>query len=328
MKIDEFRKGVHAHAFPQQAVTAQQADAFANWLLNQGLTLFEEAFSEETAQSIPSIGDGKLIEQAYPKGLNDINSKQGQQAFYTANARVFITECRRIASNIAAAPAGPESDVFASRHHELLRKLALDGLVLLADWARCLQGVDGIYGIGKNTLHDFFQISHAADQLMFAGSSLFAFTDNATDSATALLRVAIETRLRFGFGLLGIVDKASQVVTPLNLSKVLAAVKSHESNIRLGIPLAHIERLYGWSNIYVHTGLKHYTWSPIFASRYLIPLLRGGNYPGGTGVNAGIQINTATLTAVQLEVANIYTLDPTKSELLSLEPHQCAVILL
>src|SRR4051812_3796533 len=114
MKIDEFRQGVQSHAVTQ-CVTAQQVGAFANWLLNEGVTLFEEAFSEETAQSIPSIADGKLIEQAYPKGLNEIDSKQGQQAFYAANARLFITECRWIAGRIAAAPAGTQSDVFASR---------------------------------------------------------------------------------------------------------------------------------------------------------------------------------------------------------------------
>lgn len=142
-----------------------------------------------------------------------------------------------------------------------------------------------------------------------------------------MLRVALETRIRFGFGLLGVLDLSNQTILPLNMSTILAAIKLHESKFKLTIPLQHIERIYGWSNIYVHLGLKHFTWSPIFALDYLNPLLRGGDYPSGTSVHAGIYIGRTTLLEIQDEAKSAYQLDPTKYELVSLPPEHCTVVL-
>lgn len=245
--------------------------------------------------------------------------------FYAANARVFLKTCNMAAGVIAKAKPDPRLDVFASQHYSLLQNMALDALTLLADWATSIQGIPAMYGIGKNSFHDSFQISHATEQLIFKGSPLFAFADLATDSATALLRVALETRIRFGLGLLGVRDLASGSVEPLNMSKVLEAIKPHESRFKLAVPLQHIERLYGWSNIYVHVGLKSFAWSPIFALDYLKPLLRGGSYPGGSSVNAGIYIDKATLLDIQAETRTIIGLDATKKELMTIPPEGCGV---
>ena len=133
-----------------------------------------------------------------------------------------------------------------------------------------------------------------------------------------MLRVAVET---------GVLDLSNQTILPLNMSTILAAIKLHESKFKLTIPLQHIERIYGWSNIYVHVGLKHFTWSPIFALNYLNPLLRGGDYPGGTSVHAGIYTDRATLLEIQDEAKSAYQLDLTKYELVTISPEQCAVVL-
>jgi len=298
--IDKFRQELQHHIATQPTSHQQVAD-FAAWLKNEGILLFSAAFKEETGRPIPSLPDDKLIEQAYPKGLNELDKKAQQQAFYSANARIFVTECESVAKTICQVDANSVSDYFSSHHFALLRNLALDAQVLLADWAKTLMDVPGMYGIGKTRLHSAFQISHAADQLVYGGSPYFSFSDNATDAGIALLRVCIETRLRFGFGVLGVLDKNTQAISPLNLSLLLEAIEAHEASMTLAVPLQHIQRLYGWSNIYVHVGLKHYFWSPIFALRYLNRLLRGGRYPGGSGVDAGIMIDQKTLQGVVSE---------------------------
>ncbi|VVE57435.1 hypothetical protein PHO31112_05194 [Pandoraea horticolens] len=324
--IDEFRK-----EFQQCTVlgtpSPQHAIDLASWLKAQGIQLFKDAFAQETNHSVPDLPDERLIEQAYPKGLNEIDKKQAQQAFYASNAKIFSETCAWIAEGVINASTDARSEPFAYQHYSLLRNLALDAQTLLDDWAALTQETPAMYGIWKNSLHDFFQISHAAEQLMFGGSPFFAFADLATDSGAALLRVALETRIRFGFGLLGVLDRSNQTVLPLNMSKVLAAIKLHESKFKLAIPLQHIERIYSWSNIYVHVGLKHFTWSPIFALKYLNPLLRGGDYPGGTGVNAGIYIDKATLLDIQKEAETAYQLDTTKFELVTISPERCSAIL-
>ncbi len=324
--IDEFRQEFHQHSIfgtpsPQHAVD------IANWLKARGIQLFKDAFAQETNQAVPNLPNNKLIEQAYPKSLNETEKKQAQQTFYTSNAQIFSMTCTSIAEAVIKASTDPRSEAFASQHYSLLRNMVLDALALVSDWAATTQETPAMYGIGKNRLHDSFQISHAAEQLMFGGSPFFAFADLATDSGTALLRVALETRIRFGFGLLGVLDLSNQTILPLNMSKILMAIKKHENKFKLKIPLQHIERIYSWSNIYVHVGLKHFTWSPIFALDYLNPLLRGGDYPGGIGVHAGIYIDKATLLEIQNEAKTIYQLDPTKNELMTIPPERCNAIL-
>lgn len=324
--IEQFRQGLQQHSVVG-APNAQNATDLASWLVSNGLRLYEDAFQQETGQRIPNLPDAKLIEQAYPKGMNEIGTKQAQQVFYAANARIFLKRCKIAAEAIEKAQPDPRRDVFASQHYSLLRNMALDAQVLLADWATSMQGVPAMYGIGKNTFHDSFQISHATEQLMFGGSPLFAFADLATDSATALLRVALETRIRFGLGLLAVRDLATGSVEPLNMSKILEAIKFHESKFKLAVPLQHIERIYGWSNIYVHVGLKSFAWSPIFALDYLKPLLRGGAYSGGSSVHSGIYIDKTTLLDIQAKAMTIIGLDATKKELMTIPPERCDVCL-
>lgn len=326
--VDTFRKEFQQFSpLGLGTPSLQQTTDFADWLRSDGIQLFKDAFHQETNQPVPTLPNDKLIEQAYPKNLNEIEKKQGQQAFYASNAQIFADTCCWIASIVAMAGSDPRAEPFASRHHALLHRMTLDALALLADWAALTQGTPAMYGIGKNSWHSAFQISHATEQLMFAGSPFFTFADNATDSGTALLRVALETRIRFGFGLLGVLDVSSQTVLPLNMSTILTAIGHHESRFQLAVPLQHIERIYGWSNIYVHVGLKHFTWSPIFALRYLNPLLRGGKCPGGASVNAGIYIDKATLIAIQNEAESACKIDPTKHKLVSITPEHCSVVL-
>jgi hypothetical protein len=324
--IDEFQQKFHQHS-TLDAPSPQHAKDLANWLRTEGIQLFKDAFRQETSRTVPRLPDDKLIEQAYPKSLNETETKQGQLTFYASNAQIFSSACTWIAESVVKASTDPRSELFASQHYHLLRDMVLDAQTLLSDWAAMTQGTPAMYGIGKNRLHDSFQISHAAEQLMFGGSPFFAFTDLATESGAALLRVALETRIRFGFGLLGVLDLSNQTVLPLNMSMILAAIKLHENKFKVSIPLQHIERIYGWSNIYVHLGLKQFTWSPIFALGYLAPLLRGGAYPGGSSVHAGLYIDKATLLEIQGEVKKTYQLDLAKYKLVTIPPEQCTVAL-
>ncbi|MFJ3411351.1 hypothetical protein [Pseudomonas protegens] len=325
-KIDVFRKEFQQYSSLNNP-DAKQVSNFASWLEERGIPLFKEAFKQETNRPIPSLPDEKLIEQAYPKGLNEIDKKQLQQTFYVSNAQIFVQTCSWIASTVVNASSDPRAEVFSSRHFDLLHYLVLDAMVLLDDWAHLTQDVPAMYGIGKNAWHSASQIALATDQLIFSGSPFFAFTDNSTDSGIALLRIALETRMRFGFGLLGVVELSTQSVLPLNLSTVFKAIDKHQHKFKLAVPLQHIERIYGWSNIYVHIGLKHFMWSPIFALRYMNRLLRGGEYSKGFSVNAGIEIDKATLLAIQDEAETAYNLDSTKYELSKIPVDQCAVVL-
>lgn len=323
-ELDRFRQGLNKYT-PIGQATGKKAKDLAVWLKDDGIDLFSQAFKQETNIPVSSLTGGKLVEQAFPKGLNDIDVKYSQNSYYSANAKIFTETCLRIASVVADAHSSTDNESYASRHYGLLKNLVLDALALLEQWATHNQNVPGAYGVVKNYSHDPLQISHAVEQLMYGGSPFLAFTDNATDAGTALLRVALETRLRFGFGLLGVREIATGAVSPLNLSKVLNAIATHENSMNLAVPLQHISRLYGWSNIYVHVGMKHFTWSPIFASWYLVPILRGVNNSGS--VNSGIRIRRDILVAVQNEAEAAHALKAGE-EIIRVDPEKCSVVLL
>lgn len=121
-----------------------------------------------------------------------------------------------------------------------------------------------------------------------------SFADNHSDTAINQLRMAIEIRLLRGFGVAARVTLAGAVV-PLALSEILEAIAPRKSDITFGVPFEHIERLYRWSNIYMHSGFKQYTWSQIYGLHYLRPFLLGS----GTNTYDGIITRSGIVKQVQ-----------------------------
>ncbi len=95
----------------------------------------------------------------------------------------------------------------------------------------------------------------------------------------------------------------NRAVGSLMLSRILDALTPFQNQITFIVPLPHIIRIYSWSNLYMHAGLKLYTWSPLFALRYLAPFLVGGKAPNGDrSVFAGISASEQTIKDVQKAV--------------------------
>ena len=305
-------------------MSATNPQTLAAWLLQDGFSLYEDAFKEETTTSPSRSGDEQLVQQAFADGPNDIRRKLRQTAFFSANAAIFLKISRLVCERITAAANQPHEEVFRNVHAGLLRKLVLDSQWLLEEWATTNVGVSTVYGIVKTPRHLSLPISHAVQQLYFGGSPFFAFTDNASESAIAVLRVAIETRLRFGFGILGAINKRDGAFVPLKLSLLLAALKQHQASIQLAVPLADIQRIYGWTNTYIHTGLRDYIWLPQFGAMYLNVFLRGGRHRYGNSAFSGIITTKETVVTIQRQIAR--QLRSGKQKLFSLGVDDCEFV--
>jgi len=264
-------KTVLAFAVPDQ----QLLQALLAWHSSTGFTDFIKAFEHETKLRLKNTTrtDKALVEQGFPKNINEYNGKTAWDQYYIANALMFVRQAEFILEPITPLQAGlPE--LFYRNIVGLARKLFLDSLVLLEDWATFKHQIPGVFGIAKARYERPLALFHSALQVIYGKCSPWAFAGNHSDTSINLLRMAIELRIRHCAGILAKTDKSGSIV-PLPLSEIIEAIDAHKVAIAFPIPFEHIDRLYNWSNIYMHSGLKQYTWSPIFALTYLRPFLVG-----------------------------------------------------
>lgn len=293
--------------------------ALITWYQASGREAFINAFEGETQLRLRGVNrtDGALIEQGYPKNINEYEGKTTWDNYYIANALIALKEINRLTSAFASPPADAPG-IFFQNGNALAKRLFLDKLVLIEDWATFKQQLPGFMGVGKNRLEHAVAIYHSASQIIYGNCSPLSFSDNHSDTSINQLRMAIEIRLRRGFGIVAKEDLNGALV-PLALSEVIAAINLHRSNITFGVPFQHVERLYGWANIYMHAGLKQYAWSPIYALHYLRPFILA---PAGTyNMNAGIRAKRGVVKQVQATVQG--GIDKTRNKLIVDDPEDC-----
>lgn len=267
--------------------------AFHEWFLTSGRDLFLDAFEHETSLPLRNVNrsEGALIEHGFPKNVNEYDNKTAWDNYYVANALMFLRALDDVMKGVVAPPKNTP-DIFWVNLLGLTKKLYFDSLVLLEDWATFKQKVPGLVKIGKNRLEHIHDLFLAARQLIYGNYGPFSAADNHSDTATNQLRMALELRLRRGFGIIAKTDKRG-AVAPLSLSTIIEAIGNYRSAIAFSVPFDHIERIYGWANIYMHSGLKQYTWSIIHALNYLSRFLMD---------QKGIAMTLGTIRQVQSAV--------------------------
>ncbi|MCA1373568.1 MULTISPECIES: hypothetical protein [unclassified Bradyrhizobium] len=323
MPFNRYRTNLHSAVLSNKGNSEAVINATHAWYTGGGRAEFIAAFQHETGLTIGSRKDEALVEQGYPKNINEYPGKTAWDQYYIANAIIALRELDLIFKPGSPFPSG-EPEIFYRNLVGLSRKMFLDTIVLLEDWATFAHAVPGVYGIGKSRLERALPIYHSALQVIYGNFSPLAFSDNHSDTSVNQLRMAIELRIRRGFGVTAKLNKAGSVV-PLALSDIIQVVALHKQNITFPMPFEHIERLYQWSNIYMHTGLKQYVWSPIFALHYLRPFLAGGSYQGGTSTDAGIITAYGVVKQIQTGVEN--GADKTQFDFIFEDPNNCDLIL-
>lgn len=79
------------------------------------------------------------------------------------------------------------------------------------------------------------------------------------------------------------------------MGQIFDEVKKHQKDIDFAIPLENIIRINGWTNIYMHSGMKDYTWTLIFVYRYLYELIKGRKNGNSWSADSGIKLKQSTL---------------------------------
>jgi hypothetical protein len=225
--------------------------------------------------------------------------------FYQAQLTMFDSEARRYCKVIDEMSAAKETvfalDAVIDTLHRGLWDMLRYAHVLLEDAAREVTDVPGYYASARRTHEAAFEVYKGAEQSVYGTYSGMTHMDRAPYTPVAVLRTAIELRLRQAFGVSILVDPANAAdLIPIDMSKLFEAIRGYTQQIEFIVDVHDVWKVYRWSNLYLHGGFRDFPWVAGFLIQFLRPLFadpRTG--PHGWNINGGIRMRRQTWHAVR-----------------------------
>jgi len=270
--------------------------------LNDYLTF---AASEMGLKKLPSKSDDHIIQQIIAKSPNDLNKKVESSEHYKAHLCCIKRVLEEMLLNDAFLQNfenhkfDDDRDMTVYNYYNLLREILFDMALLVQDYNQVIKKTSPTkFSIGKNLYQRDFTLYQLLPQIIFGQVSFHSFIEREPFVSIAIIRQIIELRIRKAFGIFGVYDKSKDSFEPLPLGQIFDEIKKHQTDIDFAIPLENIIRINGWSNIYMHSGMKDYTWTLIFVYRYLHELIKGRKDGKNWSANSGIRLTQTILDKV------------------------------
>ena len=296
------------------------------YLKNQGLEKYIEfALGIFDIKKLPSKKDDNIIEQILPKSPNDLKKKKQNKEYYKAHLACIKKTMKEIflhdgfINNIKNYSPEADKDMVIYNYHKLLRELLFDMILLLQDYEIEIKKTkSGNFNLGKNLFQSDFTLYQLLPQVIFGQVSYHSFIDKEPFVSIGIIRQVVEFKIRRSFGLHGIYDKSKDSFEPLGMNIIFEELKKYETQIEFALPLSNIIRIYGWSNIYMHSGKKDYLWTIIFVYRYLHELIKG--LKDTYNIKTGIKTNQAVIDQIQNNLEMVIKNKNSNLELIKGEP--------
>lgn len=287
---------------------AEPLVAASTWLADEGIEFVRAEMAGILGlKRLPAMAPCHALRQGLATTAHEQDTLLASARFYEAQAAMFAAEASRYASVVARADfAAMERFADASVHElsEGVRDLLLDALVLLEQAGHVMLDCPGAYGAWGRRFEMPFEIYKAAEQVTYGKYSLLTHIDRAPFVGIALLRVAIETRLRTAFCVYAYEQAANRSVQPINVSELLEAIELHCPTAVFAVDRHDVARIYRWTNFYLHAGRRDFSWTPGCAVQYLRPFISGQPQPnGGWSLNNGVMVPCSEWEAVQQHFA-------------------------
>lgn len=249
------------------------------------------------------MGSADAVRNGLMASLADRRERASDPLFFQAQLTMLDDQARLLCSTIHECLAAEDSssDATVDSLHRHLLDIMRQARILLAWAGDCVTKVPGYYSAGRRTHDSAFEVIQAARQIIYGSYSRLAFADRAASVPVAILRTAIELRLRDAFCIWGLVNQDDQTdMQPVDMSRLFDALAAHKGDMQLAVDLHDVWRIYRWSNHYLHAGFRDFPWVPGFLLSYLWPLFTGGQAPS---INAGIQLSEETWRSVRASLA-------------------------
>lgn len=146
--------------------------------------------------------DADAVRQGLMVSVADRVSKLSEPSYYRAQLTMLDKEATRYCKNIDAfsqAPSVFAEDAVVHTLHRALREMMQYALILLEDAAHNITEVAGYFAAWRRKRETSFEVYKGTEQIIYGTYSGMTHADRAPYTPVAVLRTAIELRLRGAF---------------------------------------------------------------------------------------------------------------------------------
>ncbi len=252
-----------------------------------------------------------------------------EPGFYRAQLTMLDSEANRYCTAIhyyANEGPGPNEEAFVHTVHPALHNMMLDALVLLEWAASKITEVPGFFNAHRTSHDKPFEVYKGAEQITYGTYSRLTHTDRVPYASVAVLRTAIELRLRRAFCVSTFIDPTRpDELIPIDMSRLYDAILTQQESIKFAVDIHDVWKVYKWCNFYLHSGLRDFPWVPGFLVQYLRPLFSGPR--SKRGINEGVQMNLEVWHAVRAALPRPMPLGEKREFILATEGAPACVFL-
>ena len=291
---------------------------------NDLLPLFENIITSILGIKRLPVAKLRNIVQGITYNLNNRYDKLKDPNYFIQNALAFITTVDSVLKQTDILSDLKEDFKCQNKdyclptacileHTQLLQRLFFDSCILIQQ-AMDFKEIDNPAYCGTSATNPLHMMSGELHSILYGYHTPLSCRKFRIHPAIPTLRIMIEVKIRNAFGIVGLQNKQTGALEPIPLSKIFNAVNKYVKNgdvIFNNIEYANLKKIYTWTNIYIHSGLKSYTWYPFIFHMYLHDFFDAMNIqlPNNRwSSKSGIQIKKDKLYKIQQDIESHYRL--------------------
>lgn len=251
---------------------------FAEWTRDEAIPWVRKEMEGICAKGLPVVPDHEAIRAGLTITLMDLLELPKKASFWGAQLVMFERETTRYVDVGLRCDPNSSAPYKSSTEREVgegLRRNLRDAIIMLEGAGSIKLDLVGAYGAWAVGEYHTFPMFKAAEQLTYGRYSGLTHTDEAEHASSAILRTAIELRIRRAFEIQSYQNINTGELTPISFSDIMEKVLSQSKHIHCPVDLHDVNRIYRWTNPYLHAGRKSYTWQVGFCLQHLRPLFVG-----------------------------------------------------
>ena len=272
-ELNDFRKYIELFYKKPRNIKLREWISLSNKYLTYYSTLYDKWFPRAK-----NLSTEYIVGQIFKQQIKTKDSK----TFYKCDMYAFIESFKRVNEKILEMKRGrkyKELDGYIKNFREMI----IEGIEYLNYLSVHTEGKSRNYGIWKTTRLTSKELFDASIMLWIGDRHPFRIGfSSITPTSVMVLRQAIEVRLRNALGIHGIQCQNGRN-KKLPQKFFFEFIKRHSDKIELPVELSIIEKIFDWTQTYVHGGVLKRTWEVELAFHLISPLFATEHYPNGGG---------------------------------------------